>query len=125
MRRSTNPSGRRRVLVVDDDVQVADSLAELLAALGHDAHAAYAGEEALEAARRLAPAVVILDICLPDMPGQQVARRLREHQSGTTLIALTGFSWARVGADALADFDHHLVKPLDIDRLEALLDAGR
>ncbi len=113
--------GGRRVLVVDDNADVADSLADLLSALGHDAHAAYAGVQALEAAVRIEPEVVIVDLVLPDMDGERVARRLRASHPHARLIALTG-SVRAAAEQARACFDHELTKPVDIDRLEALLE---
>ena len=114
--------GGRRVLVVDDDADVADSLVDLLSALGHESHAAYGGAQALETAARIEPEVVIVDIALPDMDGEQVARRLRASHGGVRLVALSGYvRSAGRGVDDRSSFDHELVKPVDIDCLEALL----
>src|SRR5205814_3084476 len=82
----------RRVLVVDDNADAADSLAEYLATAGHEVRTAYAGQEALEAARAYRPEAVLLDIGLPGMDGYEVARRLRQEPGleRALLVALTG-----------------------------------
>jgi CheY-like chemotaxis protein len=110
--------------VVDDNVDAALTLAELLALDGHDAHVAHAGPSAVECARRLLPDVAILDIGLPGLSGLEVARRLRQDASlrGLLLVALSGW----VQPDDLtrsreAGFDHHLSKPVDVATLERLL----
>jgi CheY-like chemotaxis protein len=119
--------GARRVLVVDDNRDSAESLAALLGVLGHEVHAAHDGREALELARRLAPDLVLLDIGMPGMSGHEVARRLRADAglSDTVLIALTGYgSDNDRRASREAGFDGHLVKPIDFEALERIL-AGR
>jgi signal transduction histidine kinase len=119
-------NGARRVLVVDDNRDSAESLAALLGVLGHDVHAAHDGREALELARRLAPDLVLLDIGMPGMSGHEVARRLRADAglSDTVLIALTGYgSDDDRRASREAGFDGHLVKPIDFDALERILAA--
>jgi signal transduction histidine kinase len=119
------PSPRpRRILVVDDNVDSADSLATLLELSGHQVRTAYGGAAALEAAESHRPEVVLLDIGLPGMDGYEVARRLRggTTSAGVTLVALTGY-----GQDTdrrrtqEAGFDHHLVKPVNPDELARLL----
>jgi CheY-like chemotaxis protein/two-component sensor histidine kinase len=114
----------RRVLIVDDNPDGAESLALLLEFSGYEVHRASDGEEGLVAAHRLQPDVVLLDIGLPRLNGYEVCARLR--QSETTrdlmLIALTGWGQEedRTRSRA-AGFDAHLVKPVDHDRLLALL----
>jgi signal transduction histidine kinase/ActR/RegA family two-component response regulator len=113
-----------RVLVVDDNVDSADTLALLLQLSGHEVATAYRGEAALDLAVERKPQVVFLDIGLPGMDGYEVARRLRAmpFAKGMTLVAMTGY-----GQDndrrrsAEAGFDLHLVKPVDLTDLEALL----
>ncbi len=118
-------AGGRRVLVVDDNADVADSLADLLSALGHEAYAAYAGAQALETAAQVEPEIVIVDLALPDLDGEQVARRLRASHRNARLVALTGYLRS-VGEStgSRSCFDHELTKPVDVDRLEALLKEG-
>ncbi len=113
-------------LVVDDNHDAADSLAEFLQAVGMATAVAYSGAQALELLTRLRPDLAILDIGMPGMDGYELARRLRRHPAGqrTLLVALTGWGQQRDReATAEAGFDHHLVKPLDPDQLIALLDG--
>jgi PAS domain S-box-containing protein len=106
----------RRVLVVDDNQDAADSLAVLLRLAGQDVQVAYDGAAALSLARSFRPEVVFLDIGLPGMDGYEVARRLREHLDGqkTVLVAVTGYGQdedRRRSRDA--GFDFHMVKPAE------------
>lgn len=115
---------RRKVLVVDDNVDAANSLAMLLAAAGHDARAAYNGPEALDHVAASPPEVVFLDIGLPGMDGFEVARRLRSGAKSPPLllVALTGYGQPEDRESTRrAGFDRHLVKPVTLDRLENLL----
>ncbi|MDL1950361.1 response regulator [Acidobacteria bacterium ACD] len=117
------PAPPRRVLVVDDNVDAARTLAELLALDGHEAHVAHDGPTAVESARRLRPDVAILDIGLPGYSGFEVARRLREDPalSGLCLVALSGWVQAEdLDRSREAGFDHHLAKPVDVETLERL-----
>jgi PAS domain S-box-containing protein len=125
--RGTAP-GARRVLVVDDNRDAAESLAMLLRATGHEVRTAHAGPAALEAARAHRPEVVLLDIGLPGLDGYEVARRLRAEPGfkGALLVALTGYGQDedRRRSQA-AGFDLHLVKPVDLATLQdALSRAG-
>ena len=117
-----------RVLVVDDNVDAADSTAMLLSLDGFDAHSVHSAQAALDAVASLKPDVVLLDIGLPEMDGYDVARRLRELPIGTTpaIIALTGYGQPadRVRA-ASAGFDEFLVKPVEPDVLNGLLRSLR
>ena len=117
-------SPRRRILVVDDNVDAASSLSMLLSLDGHDVQAAYDGQSALRLAEEFRPAVVLLDIGLPRMDGYQVARRLRElpDMQSVLLVALTGYGQedARRRSHE-AGFDAHLVKPLDLAALQTVL----
>jgi signal transduction histidine kinase len=115
----------RTVLVVDDNRDAADSLAEFLEAAGMSTAVAYSGVQALELLPGLQPELAILDIGMPGMDGYELARRLRQHPAGggLLLLALTGWGQQRDReATAAAGFDHHLVKPLDPDQLLAILD---
>jgi CheY-like chemotaxis protein len=109
---------------VDDNRDAADSLCILLASLGVDAHCAYAGEEALRRLPQLRPDAVVLDIGMPGMDGNEVARAIRAeaHHDGVRLIALTG--WGQEGdreRTRASGFDHHLTKPVDLAALQRLL----
>ena len=113
-----------KLLVVDDDVDAADSLALLLRMLGYEAVVAYSGVTALLAAVELRPSAVILDLSLPGMDGYELARLLRQHPQLATvaLIALSGHGEpADVERSLGAGFGTHLVKPLDLARLQAVL----
>jgi two-component system CheB/CheR fusion protein len=106
----------RRVLVVDDNVDTAESLAMLLRLKGHDVQVAYDGLLALETARSFHPEVILLDIGLPGLDGYQVAARLRRRRrtAGSLLVALTGYGQEEDQHRARhAGFDHHLTKPVD------------
>ncbi len=113
-----------RVLVVDDNRDAADSLAFLLGTLGCDTAVAYSGEQALRVLQEHRPAVVLLDIGMPEMDGHEVARRIRKEPGfeRVTLIALTGWGQQEdVERTRNAGFDHHLIKPADVAALETLL----
>ena len=115
---------RRRVLIVDDNRDSAESLTLLLQSLGHEAQCLHDGREAVEYAPQYEPDVVLLDIGLPGMSGNDVVRQLRTLPplSRTRFIALTGYSSpADRERSRLAGFDHYLVKPLDLATLEELL----
>ncbi len=118
------PGASRSVLVVDDNLDAAQSLAEVLRSLGHVARTAATPTEALASAAGDWPQVFILDIGLPEIDGYQLARRLRELPgAGPALfLALTGYGQAhdRVLSKS-AGFDHHFVKPVDLPALAALL----
>jgi PAS domain S-box-containing protein len=118
------PLLRRRVLVVDDNQDAADSLAMLLRLAGQDVRAAYDGPSALTQANDFQPALVFLDIGMPGMDGYEVARRLRgeSHLQGAVLVALTGWGQEEDRRRSTeAGFDHHLVKPVEPTALEELL----
>jgi PAS domain S-box-containing protein len=116
----------RRVLVVDDSPDAADSLALWLKIEGHEVRTAPDGPTALEAAAAFRPEVIFLDIGLPRMDGYEVARRLRGQLGlrDATLIAVTGYGQEEDRRRAEeAGFDAHLVKPADPEALERLLAA--
>jgi CheY-like chemotaxis protein len=118
----SRPKGSR-ILVVDDSVDSAETLAELLKIWGHEVHLAHDGPAAVAAAREYKPEIVLLDIGLPGMDGFAVARELRkEGTGGRLLVALTGYGEQQDrDRAAAAGFDHHLVKPIDPDSLQKLL----
>ena len=119
-----SPVTGKRVLVVDDNVDAAETLGLLLSALGADARVVHDGERALEAMKIYQPDLVILDIGMPGMDGYEIARRIRADFSRqpAKLVALTGWGQEedRRRAEA-AGFDHHLTKPADIAVLRSLL----
>jgi signal transduction histidine kinase/PAS domain-containing protein len=113
-----------RLLVVDDNADAAQMLAMYLRALGHDVLVEHGPHRALERARIESPHVCLLDIGLPDMDGNELARRLRAQPetSRAVLIAVTGYGQDQDRENALAaGFDHHLVKPVDTAKLTALI----
>ncbi|HJV71337.1 hybrid sensor histidine kinase/response regulator [Ideonella sp.] len=123
-----SPVVRRRILVVDDNVDVADTTAAILGLSGHTLCTAHDGAEALAQAEAFQPEVVLLDIGLPVMDGYEVARRLRELPATreVLLIALTGYGQSadrQRGREA--GFDEHLLKPIDPTVLDELIARGR
>jgi CheY-like chemotaxis protein len=116
----------RRLLVVDDNQDAADSLALLLRLSGQDVRVAYDGHAAVELARTFRPELVFLDIGLPGMDGYDVAKELRQtlEMEQLILVALTGWGQEEDRKrSAAAGFDHHLVKPVEPRALELLLAA--
>ncbi|HEX5030109.1 MAG TPA: ATP-binding protein [Candidatus Eisenbacteria bacterium] len=113
----------RRVLVVEDDSDSAQSLAMLLQVWGHQVEIALDGHQALDAARSFEPEIVLLDIGIPGLDGYEVAERLRsEHGAELKLIALTGYGREDDRQRSRdAGFDRHLVKPLEPPRLREML----
>ncbi len=118
------PAAGRRILVVDDNEDGAETLRRLLVTLGNDVHVAQDGLEAVETALHFSPSVTIMDLSMPRMDGFEAARRMRKLPNGQDmlLIALTGMGHQ----DALnrsreAGFDHHLVKPVDFGALRRLI----
>jgi PAS domain S-box-containing protein len=120
--RPSSVSRRLRILVVDDERAMADTLAELLEDDGHETRAVYDGQAALVEARTFDPEVVLLDIGLPDLEGYEVARRLREEHSDKKLllIAVTGYKRDATRLER-AGFDQHLIKPPSMPKLSAIL----
>ncbi len=113
-----------RVLVVEDNRDVADSLRDLVEAFGHDVRVARSGDAALAEARRDPPDVVLCDIGLPGMSGYDVARAFRSDPAlrHARRVAVTGYAQAEDRRDAVAaGFDRHVGKPPDPDELERLL----
>jgi len=115
----------RRVLIVDDLRDNADTLAMMLRAAGHEVHVTYDGASAVAAAARLRPEVALLDIGMPGVNGYEACRRIREQPWGrdVLLIAQTGWGQASDREKAVeAGFDRHLLKPVDCATLLDLLD---
>lgn len=115
---------RRRILVADDNQDVAETLAMMLELAGHEVRTAHLGRTAIAVAESFCPDTVLLDIGMPDMSGYEVARHLRREPLGAKLhlIALTGWGQEEDRRRAFeAGFDHHLTKPVDPAQLETLI----
>ncbi len=119
-------SSTRRILVADDNAAAADILAKLLSLFGNEVQVVHDGQAALKTFSAWRPDVILLDIGMPRMDGYEVARRVREQTASgkVMLIALTG--WGQEKDRKLAreaGFDHHLLKPVDLQALQALMAA--
>jgi CheY-like chemotaxis protein len=118
--------GEARILVCDDNVDAADTLAHLLRLHGFAVHVAYDGASACRIAAEVHPDAAVLDLGLADMPGEDVARWIRAQSwsAGLLLVAVTGWGQEHDRQRTTkAGFSHHLVKPVDPDELVALLVA--
>ena len=118
----------RRILIVDDNVDAANGLAELLRLRGHEVRLAYTGAAALEAVGPFLPHFILLDIVMPEMDGYEVARQLRQRPEldDAVVVALTGFvrdADRQLARDA--GFDEQAAKPIDLDALAQLLKGSR
>jgi PAS domain S-box-containing protein len=115
-------SAKRRILVVDDNKDAADSLAALLQIEGHEVTAVYTPEAGLEEVERLKPDLVLLDIGLPRITGYEVAQRIKAAHPLMSVVALSGYGRPEdKQRSADAGFDAHLVKPVDFDDLRQLM----
>jgi CheY-like chemotaxis protein len=122
-RAKADPCVDLRVLVIDDNVDAADTLAALVVALGGQAAATYDGRDGLRCAAEFRPDVILLDIGMPDMDGYETCRQLRTQPSGQLayIVAVTGWGQLHDRDRALAEgFDAHLTKPADPRMLEGL-----
>ena len=123
---TASSSGKRRILVADDNQDAAKTLAMLLKIMGNEVHTANDGLQAVEMADVFQPQVILLDIGMPKLNGYEACRRIRERPWGkkVILIALTGWGQDDDRRRSLeAGFDHHLVKPVDPATLRKLLSA--
>jgi CheY-like chemotaxis protein len=112
----------RQVLVVDDNRDAADSLAQLVTLFGHRVAVAYDGPTALISARECEPDVVLCDIGLPGMDGYEVARRMRAEHPPVRMVAISGYAQAEDRRQAAeAGFEAHLAKPPKPDEIQRLL----
>ncbi len=114
----------RRILVVDDNVDAAESLSMLLESLGHEIRTAHTGPAALKEALDFAPELVLLDIGLPGLSGYEVAKRFRAHEklAAAILVAVTGWGSDEDRKKASeAGFDVHLTKPIEMTAIERVL----
>jgi len=121
-----SPAGEgRHVLIVDDNVDAADSLAALLQARGHHVKVVYDPVAAIRLARGFAPDLALLDIGLPVMDGYELAAQLRQMPAlgVARFVALTGYGQTRDRERSMAaGFDHHFVKPVQVDELVRLVE---
>jgi CheY-like chemotaxis protein len=123
---ASEPPPQRRIVIVDDNRDSAESLAMLLEITGNKTYMAHDGEEAVEAIEKQRPEVVLLDIGLPKLDGHEVCRHVRQQTWGKdiVMIALTG--WGQEDdrrKSEEAGFNGHLVKPVDYDKLLDLLEG--
>jgi two-component system CheB/CheR fusion protein len=122
--RTAAPGGRRRVLIIEDNIDAADSLREALQFSEHEVEVAYTGPAGIAKARACKPEVVLCDIGLPGMDGFEVARTFRADNAlkGTRLVALSGYALPEDLQRAQeAGFDQHLAKPPSMESLEEVL----
>ncbi|MFN3652725.1 MAG: ATP-binding protein [Armatimonadota bacterium] len=122
----TEPLHPRRVLVIEDNRDAAETLADMLDLFGYEVAQAYSGPEGLDAAARFHPDVVLCDIGLPGMSGLEVAQALRRDPElgHARLVAVTGYGQHEdVRRTREAGFDHHLTKPIDPETLRSLLES--
>lgn len=116
--------GALRILVADDNVDAAETLAMLLEVMGHEVRRVNDGASAIEAAAQFDPQLVLLDIGMPGLNGYETCQAIRAQAGGgsRTLVAVTGFGQPQdVERARSAGFDHHLVKPLDLQQLAKLI----
>ena len=123
-------SGRVKVLVVDDNVDLVEMLSMVIEAAGHYVRKAFDGRSGISAALEYQPDLILLDVGMPDMKGTEVAKELRRHRelAGARIVALTG--WGQPDdrqRTAAAGFDDHLTKPADPGQIQRILEevAGR
>ncbi len=123
------PSSARRVLVVDDNQDGAESLAMFLQIGGHEVHTAYDGEEAVAAAETFRPEVVLLDIGMPKLNGYEACRRIRNSAWGRDMVLIAQTGWGQEEDKRRtkeAGFDDHLVKPVDpVSLMKMVTEATR
>lgn len=117
----------QRILVIEDELDTAQTLAVLFKGMGHELEFAISASAALECARRFRPTVVLIDLLLPDGDGCDLARTLKQDAAlpGLTVIAMTGFGSEQLRRRALkSGCDAYLQKPIDLEEVDALLRAG-
>lgn len=120
------PVAQRRILVVDDNTDVTDTMTMLLETIGHHTAFAHDGAQALATAQAYQPHIVILDIGLPDLNGYEVARQLRARSGGAGLFIVAATGWGQDADRARAreaGFDLHMTKPIDFARLQEAIAA--
>jgi len=117
-------AARQRILIVDDNADAAETLSRLLRMKGNDVRTAADGLAAVEVVADFRPHVALLDIGLPSLNGYDAARRIREQPWGRSMLLLAMTGWGQEAdrqRSREAGFDHHLVKPVDLDALDRLL----
>ena len=122
------PAEARRILIVDDNLDAAETLAMMLQILGHETHQAHDGLEAIGAAAQFKPQIVFMDIGLPGLSGHEAAARMRKDlaMDDVYMVALSGYGTEEDRRKSLeAGFDNHLVKPLDPSTLPAILGSAK
>lgn len=127
MMNGTMPAGSRRVLVVDDNWDVAAMLTALVKLVGYDVRTAHDGADAVEQAEEYRPHIILMDIGMPRLSGLDAARRIRRQPAGASvrLIAITGWGQEMDRQRSKeAGFDLHLVKPVEMDELFKVLEAN-
>ncbi|MEP2776520.1 MAG: PAS domain S-box protein [Luteolibacter sp.] len=115
-----------RLLIVDDNEDGADSLAMILKIMGNETHTAYDGEQAVAAAEKIRPDVILLDIGMPKLNGYEACRRIRGTEAGKGMVIIAQTGWGQEEDRARtreAGFDHHLVKPVNPQELKELLES--
>jgi len=118
-------SARRRVLVVDDNVDTARTLGMMLELLGNEVHYAHDGLQAVAAASRLEPHAILMDIGLPELNGLEAARQIRAQPRGQSILLMALTGWGEdedKERSKEAGFDLHFVKPVSPTALGTLLD---
>jgi CheY-like chemotaxis protein len=114
----------RRILVVDDNADAAQAMATMLGLLGHEVDVAFDGEQALRRAEPSRPEVILMDLGMPNMNGYVAARRIRQSGWGRELLLIAVTGWGQQAdreASEHAGFDHHLVKPVELDTVQSLI----
>jgi len=117
----------RRILVVDDNVDAAESMAIVLGLGGHEVHTAHDGERAIEMVREHRPHMMFLDLGMPRMNGYEVARRIRSEPGGENIVLVACTGWGQPEdrrRTKIAGFDHHLVKPASPEAVLQLVAAA-
>jgi len=124
MEGSTQAPSKHRVLVIDDNSDMAEITSTILELMGHETRWSSSGREGLVEAARFEPDIVLLDLTMPELDGYEVARRLREDFGDRPmhLVALTGWNTPDHIAQAIAGgFDDYLIKPVDVSALESIM----
>jgi CheY-like chemotaxis protein len=119
------PSTGPRVLVVDDNIDAAQSLGQLIGLWGYDVHVAFDGLEALQVGRDVTPDIVLLDLLMPRMDGWEAAHAIRGEPWGRDVLLIAASAWSKnydVAQFRECGFDHALVKPIDAGQLQRLLE---
>ena len=122
--RQARPTARRRILVVDDNVDIADSLAMMLEMMGNEVRTAHDGLEGVAAAAAYRPDMILLDIGMPKLNGYDTASRIRQQPWGRNVLLVAQTGWGQEEdkrRSKEAGFNFHMVKPVDPTALEELL----